>query len=284
MWKNLVISCAFVALFLGGCGPQRPEPYVDCPSAGLASVSLAKLQAQSAGAMMIYATGDCRLVFYRKGKPHPEEVDIRLWFNPPDEICIQGDIALLSNAIVLGSNSDEFWLVIKPKQISRYYWGTWAENPNVDELPVSPRLILDAFGLFEAQGPNDRGAWSLETSGRQDVLTLRDEDGMAVKSLHIDRCDYFVRKVDYYSDGRTTVTMELDKYRKVSEEFSVPGRIKMIRNRADGKEESAMITLGSAKPKPLGDKARDKLFNRRELREIRNEYMVIDGRPIKMVR
>lgn len=61
----------------------------------------------------------------------------------------------------------------------------------------------------------------------------------------------------------------------------------MLRNKGNGKQESVLIKLDRAKPDPnLKDKARKAMFNPPdpERIKVKNEYRIIEGRPIKLVR
>jgi hypothetical protein len=283
-FRSIYFLCGLFVAVLAGCGPKVIKPVRVCPGAFSVEDSLGRLRVRSEAAVLFKSSGYCRFIYYSDGKPHKEGFRIKLWANPPYEFYAQGDVAFDPKGIRLGSNRDEFWLVIKP-EISSFWWGKWSENKNVDKLVVSPRLIIEALGLV---GPDQRTGiekWSLKRLGRYDVLTLSDERGMAVKKVYVETCDYLVRKIEYYSDGKRTVLMELDKYRKVTEGFSVPGKISMLRNRGNGKDESVLITLDWAKPHPgLKERARKKMFNLPDPIKVKNEYRIIQGRSIKLVR
>lgn len=220
-FRSISFFCVLFVVVLAGCGPKVIEPVRECPGAFSLEDSLGRLRVRSEAAVLFKSSGDCRFIYHSDGKPHKEYFSIKLWANPPYEFYAQGDVAFNPKGIRLGSNREEFWLVIKP-EISSFWWGKWSENKDVDKLVVSPRLIIEALGLV---GPDERTGgdkWSLKRLGRYDVLTLSDEQGMAVKKVYVETCDYVVRKIEYFSDGKRTVLMELDKYRKVTEGFSVP--------------------------------------------------------------
>ncbi len=285
-FRSICFLCGFFVLVLAGCGPKVVEPVRVCPGAFSVEDSLVRLRVRSEAGVLFKASGNCRFIYQADGKLHKESFWIRLWVNPPYEFYAQGDIGFNPKGIRLGSNRDEFWLVIKP-EISSFWWGKWSENKDVDRLVVSPKLIIEALGLV---GPDERTGgdkWSLKKHGRYDVLTLSDDQGMTVKKVYVETCDYLVHKIEYFSDGKRTVLMELDKYIEVTEGFSVPGKISMLRNKGNGKQESVLITLDRATPNPkLIDKARKVMFNppSRKRLKVKNEYRIIQGRSIKLVR
>ncbi|MHC4214026.1 MAG: hypothetical protein ACYSWP_11700 [Planctomycetota bacterium] len=286
VYRSICFLCGLFVVVLAGCGPKDIEPVRECPGAFSLEDSLGRFRARSEAAVLFKAWGYCRFIYHSRGKLHKEPFWIKLWANPPYDFYAEGDVGFDPRGIRLGSNRDEFWLVIKP-EISSYWWGKWSENKDIDRLVVSPRLIIEALGLV---GPDERTGgekWSLKRLGRYDVLKLSDDQGMTVKKVYVETCDYLVRKIEYFSDGKRSVLMELDKYRKVTEGFSVPRKISMLRNKSNGKQESVLITLDNAKPNPgLKNRARKNMFNppERERLKVKNEYRIIQGRPIKLVR
>ena len=66
---------------------------------------------------------------------------------PPVEIYMQGDVAFDPKGIVLGSNEEEFWLAVRLKEVSGYWWGRWSEESRPEKLMISPRLVLEALGV-----------------------------------------------------------------------------------------------------------------------------------------
>jgi hypothetical protein len=252
-----------------------------CPGKVSVGESLSLLKAQSENAVPLKADGQCLLQYYNEDKKlKKENFPVKLWVNPPVEIYMQGDVAFDPKGIILGSNKDEFWLAVRLKEISGYWWGRWSEKNYPEKLMISPRLVLEAL---EALVVEDEGSWSLSKEGGFDVLTKR-ENGTEVKKIYINTCDYLVRKIEYLGgdDGKVIIVMELDKYSEMSKNFFVPGVIKIV-NRASGsnKEDSVQITLSSVKPANFTDKQRERLFIRPQAQGFKQIYEIIDGKIVE---
>ena len=143
---------------------------------------------------------------------------------------------------------------------------------------ISPRLVLEALGVAAV---GDEGKWLLSNEGAFDVLT-KQEGGVETKKIYINNCDYLVRKIEYFDDdGRATVVTELDKYKKISKDFSVPSVIKIINRTDSNKEDSVQITLSSVKPANFTDKQRKRLFIRPEPQGFKHIYKIVDGNVIE---
>ena len=158
MPTKVVIPIVTAMFILAGCGPARRKPLQVCPGKDSAAEALSALRLHSQNVTPLRATGRCRLEYYteERRKPHKEAFPVRLWVNPPAEICLHGDVAFDPRGLVLGSNNDEFWLSIRPK-ISSYWWGRWSRNNNVQQLILSPRVVLEAIGIAAADGDQTEG-------------------------------------------------------------------------------------------------------------------------------
>jgi len=276
---RLFAGFAAVILILGGCAAQIQKPVRVCPGKKSAAESLSVLKSRSKNATPLKANGQCLLQYYAEDdKPKKENFPVKLWVNPPVEIYMQGDVAFDPRGIVLGSNEDEFWLAMKPKEISSYWWGRWPEESYPEKLMISPRLALEALGVAEV---GDIESWSLSNEGAFDVLTEQ-EGSTKTRKIYINNCDYLVRRIEYFDDdGRAVIVMELDKYKKALNDFFVPTFIRII-NYTDGNEEnSARITLGSIKSTNFTDKQRRRLFARPQPRGFRHICRIVDGNIVE---
>ncbi|MHC4702069.1 MAG: hypothetical protein ACYTFQ_16005, partial [Planctomycetota bacterium] len=159
-------------MILAGCAPEMRTVKEICPGKRSVDEALAALQAQAQNAVSLKASGQCRVELPVEGKkkPQKENLDVRLRVNPPSQIYLWGDKPLVPNAVVLGSNEEEFWLAIRPKEISRYVWGRWDEQGSAGRLVINPRTLLEALGMSEVDPRED---WSLSNEGAFDVLTKR---------------------------------------------------------------------------------------------------------------
>lgn len=245
-------------LILTGCTAKMKKPLPICPGKESVAEALVALQLQSLNMTPLYAKGKSRLQYYEKGKKHKENLTIRFLIKSSDEIYFRGDMSIVPKAVILGTNKREFWLAVKPKEISTYWSGTWSELDPSEILLINPKTLLEAFGITKIVIGAD---WSLSNEGPFDVLTQRD-NGAAVKKIYIFCCDYSTRKIEYFNtDGKILARMEMEKYKNVTEKFSVPSHIEVTTYARDKKEDSFSIKFdfNSIKQQEFTEE-QDKLF------------------------
>ncbi|MHC4394432.1 MAG: hypothetical protein ACYS1A_02140 [Planctomycetota bacterium] len=260
-----------LALILGGCGGELKLPKRVCAGKNNVAESLDLLR--MANSAPFRANGRCHLRYNDQGKTHNENFLVRLFGNPPAEIYLQGDVAFNPKGIILGSNEDQFWLAIKPKQISTYWWGRWDEQDGFYKLVLSPKTLLEAFGVVEI---GEEENWSLTNKGIFDILAKRDEQGGVIKKIYVYSCDYRVRKMEYFdAAGEAVVIVELGKYKEVGGGFFVPQIIKITTAGEDNKRDTVKITLRSIKPISFTEKKRSLIFTPPKKRGYKNIYRII---------
>jgi hypothetical protein len=276
--RLFLIAAAGMLIFVG-CAAQMQKPVRVCPGKGTVAESLSSLRVQLENAVPIKADGQCLLQYYnRDRKPKKENFPVKLWVNPPVEIYMQGDVAFNPKGVILGSNKEEFWLAVRLKGTSGYWWGIWSERDYTEKLMISPRLVLEALG---AAAVEDEKGWLLSNEGAFDVLTKK-ESGIETKKIYISTCDYLVRKIEYPGgDGRTAIIMELDKYKEISKNFFVPSIVKIVNRAGGNKGDSVQITLGSVKPMKFTNKQRERLFVRPQAQGFEHIYKIVDGKIIE---
>jgi len=260
-------------LILHGCGGELKIPQRVCEGKKNVAESLYSLRLHRL--LPFRANGQCHLQYDdAKGKTHNENFLVRIFANPPAEIYLQGDVAFDPKGIILGSNEEEFWLAIRPKEISTYWWGRWAEQDGFNKLVISPKTLLEAFGVVEIA---DEENWSLAGEGIFDILTKRNKQGGVVKKIYVYSCDYRVRKIEYINAaGENTVVTELGGYKEVGEGFVMPRVIKITTAGRDNKRNSVKITLGSIKETEFIAEKQSLIFNRPEkVRGYKNLYRII---------
>jgi len=228
------------------------------------------------------ANGQCLLKYYVEGKekPQKEKFSVKLWVNPPVEIYLHGDVTLVPKAIVLGSNQDEFWLSVRPKEISTYWWGQWSQQDSSLTLMINPKTLLEALGIAAVDAESN---WSLSNEGAFDILTKR-QRGVVIKNIYVYSCDYLVKRIEYFDVyGQVAVVAELDKYKQVLEGFFVPASIKIIERADDSPEDSLSITLDlkSIKPAKITAKQQNVLFNRPQPRGFKRLIRIVGGKWIE---
>lgn len=274
---RLFLHFAAAILILAGCAARIQKPMPLCPGAGSAAEALSVLRSQSQNTLPIRANGRCLLQCYTDGKKRKENFPVKLWMSPPNEIYLQGDVAFNAKGIVVGSNEREFWMSMKPKEISSYWWGRWFGGSCLETLVISPELLLEALGIAVVGKGQDskKKNWSLSNSEGLDVLTKR-RGRTEARKIYIDACDYLVRRIEYFdANGEVVVVTELDKYKELLEGFFVPAVIKITRP-AGQAEDSVSITLSlkSIKPADFTEKQRNRLFERPRPRGFEHIYEI----------
>jgi hypothetical protein len=282
MLRKLIPYIPAVILILAGCESRIRQPTKICPGKDSVADALVALQSQSQNVVPLRASGQCRLEYYVEGKKKKqrENFEVKLWVNPPAEIYMQGDKALVPKAIVLGSNEREFWLSIRPKEISTHWWGYWSEQNMSEGLVINPRTLLESLGIGEVETQHD---WSLSNEGPYDIVS-KQEQGTVTKKIYVYSCDYRVRKIEFFNqDGRAVAGAELDRYEEVSDGFFIPSLIKVTTYAQETGESSLSITLdlNSIKPATITEPRRNLLFKQQPPRGFKNIYRIINGKWIE---
>ncbi len=276
----LIIVAAI--LIVAGCAPRMQRPMRVYPGTESADEALSILRLQSQNAVPLKANGRCLAKFYieSRKKPKNENFPVKLWFSPPCYVRLQGDVAFNPRGIELGSNDNEFWLSMKPKEIGNsFFWGRWDCKGGFGALKISPEILLEAIGIIEV---DDEENWSLSNEGGFDVLAKQNDQGIIIKKIYIRSDNYLVWRIEYFDvTGERVAVTELDKYKQVSEGFFVPAIIKIIRRAEDGREDSAKITLRSIKPAKITEEVQRRLFTRPQPKGFKRVYEVIDGNVIE---
>ena len=275
----LHLSLGAAILTLSSCGPELKLPTRVCAGKQSLPQSLDSLRSYSEDILPLKATGRCDARFYVEDKKYKESFPVTLWVNPPAQIRLHGDLFLNTRGIILGSNEREFWLALKPKEISTYHWGLWSEQGTSEGLMINPKTLLEALGIVAVGG--DEG-WSLSNEGPFDVLSERNNQGSIIKKVYIHSCDYRVAKIEHFNeDGQIVVVTELYKYKEISEGCFVPSAIKIIRHDANGRKDSFLMRLNSIKPHTFDKRKRDIYFTPRKPKGIKHVYRIIDGNVIE---
>jgi hypothetical protein len=263
------------AIIFTGCAFEKKEVLRICPGKMSVAESLSTLRSQSQSIVSLKANGQCRFLYYVEGrkKPQSESFSIKLHVKPLSDIYLQGDKALVPRAFVLGSNEKEFWLAVKPKEISTYWWGRWSEQDSVHGFLINPKTLLDGLGINEIDTEQE---WSLSNEGPFDILT-RSNYGKVTKKIYIYSCDYRTRKIEYFDPNEeVSASIEMSKYKEISEGCFVPSIIEAVTN---AQEDPVSIILNLKSIKPYENP--DALFYRRAPRGFETVYRVVNGRWIE---
>lgn len=222
--------------------------------------------------------GSVRFYNY-KGKSHKENFPVQLWINPPSEIYMQGDIAFNAKGIVLGSNEEEFWLALEPKEISTYWWGKWSQQESVGSMLINPRVVLEAFGFVKV---DDEKKLSYKKEDSHIVLIDQQED--KVKRIYVSPKDGLIRRIEYVGvQGESLTVAELDKYIAISKTNFIPTEIRIIRRLTNNNHGTINISLklSSAKTVNFTQEQRQFLFNRRPMDGFKHIYEMFNGKAIE---
>jgi len=282
IFRKLIPYIPVVMLLLAGCESGIRQPTKICPGKDSVSDALAALRLQSQNVVPIRANGQCRFEYYVEGKEKPqhENLGVKLWVNPPVELYMQGDKPLVPKALVLGSNEKEFWLALRPKEISKYWWGNWSEQDLSEGLIINPRTLLESLGIGEVESQQD---WSLSNDGPYDIISKRQQDAV-IKKIYIYSCDYRVRKIEFFNrDGQIVADAELDKYKEVSDGFFVPSLLKVTAYSEETGEITLSISLdlNSIKLEKMTEPKRNYLFKMPSQKGFTNIYRVVNGKWFK---
>jgi hypothetical protein len=284
-FKFQISALGVVALgivLLAGCA-ARPQKLRVCPGKPTAEAALQALAARGAHAVGMRANGHGLLTYYRSDKKKTERhnLPLQLWFNPPADMYIQGSVGVDATAVRLGSNDQEFWLALRPKEISSYYLGEWKDVQSVQGFMMTPRMVLEALGIVrEPGGVSNTALWSLQNKGPYDILTRRNEAGRIVKRVQIYSCDYVVHKIEYFDPhGKVVAVANLSDYKPVTGSFSVPTQIAIESLGPEKHKDSIRIDLTSPKVMAFNEKQRQRIFvPPRDVNRFEHVYHYEDGR------
>jgi len=281
MWLQtfLLFPLFAVIYILAGC--QLPAQKGGEPAAAVMTDKwiLKNLEERCDRAVPLKANGQCELLFYSKDKLHRENFPVQLWVNPPSEVYMQGDVAFNTKGIVLGSNEEEFWVALAPKEVSSYWWGLWSQQSSVGTMIVNPRVVLEGMGIMHIGSEED---WVFGQEDSYSVLTR--QNGGGTKRMYVNRQDGQIRKIEYISPDEETVTVaELDKYTKATEDFYVPTQIKITRRIASDKAGFVSITLkiSNVKATSFTQEQKQFIFQRHPMQGFAHIYRIIDSKIIE---
>jgi hypothetical protein len=249
-------------LIFSGCAIEPPKPIEVVPGKSSVTEAMSVLKARSEKAVSLLARGRCIFEYYdpESKKRKKEQLAVVVLLEPPVKIYLQGDATLVPKALILGSNEREYWLMLRPKEISTYWWGAWSEQDSYEGLMINPKTLFEALGFLEIESQEN---WSLSSKGVYDILTQQ-SSGVVVKKIHISKQGYLINKIEYFnSEGLALARAELKNYKKLAGGFFVPASIEIVTYKQDDGAEPLGITfnLTTIKQKEFPEK-QQKLFER----------------------
>ena len=263
-----------------GCAPVEKSDDI-CPAKYNVLEAMAVLSGRWVQAESFYANGQCLWTGRdADGKARRENFPVKIWAEPPERFCLHGDILFDGRGMVAGANQEEFWLAIRPKELRGYLWGkqtTIRQCTAKLPLPMNPRDILDALGMIRFEDDSANKNWRLTAENGYDILINSDDGQNILKKVYVNRCDYLVRKIEYFSTaGNLAVVTELDNYRTVTDGFEIPSVIKIRRLSENGDGDAVKITLKSMKPKEFTEKQKSFLFSKPGMERFESVLMLND--------
>ena len=253
---NILVGLfAGLCICISGCAPAVKKPPVTrlCPGVKSIDELITIFNDHRQNVKAIKAGGKCIIQWYdSEKKPRKESSDVTLRFCPPDRLYLRANI-ITGEIIRVGSNSAEFWLQMKPKEISTYQWGTWSQAKNCrDQMLLGPSRLMEALGVVYIDK-----SFSLSSEDGFDILTQQQADGRPAKKIYVDNCSGMIKKIEYFdTDARLVVTLKLDDFLETQDGIVVPTKINIDYHVL---QTSAAMSLKNVKP---FKKIKDKLFVR----------------------
>jgi hypothetical protein len=275
-----VVVATTAAILLAGCAAPGRARLPICPGKANAGEALAALAAHAGEAVPFRANGQILVTYHApdSGKEKRHNLPMTLWFDPPWQTYIQGSIATDPKAVVIGSNEKSFWLALRPQEVSSLYLGNWSQARDVEGLMMSPKVVLEAFGIVTANEPNE-SRWSLQNQGAFDILTERNAAGRLVKRIHLYACDYTIHEIEYFDEQEKVMAVAaLDDYKLLTEGFRVPTKVKATVVGPDKRRDSVNITISSTKPMDFSPRQRAVIFSPPRPEGFEHVYSLEDGR------
>ncbi|MBE0536328.1 MAG: hypothetical protein IH624_11720 [Phycisphaerae bacterium] len=241
---QLVATGVIIWLFGAGCEPAMQDGPVSPiePVRGKQNIheAVAALNAHRERIRPIRAGGNCRVEWYESdGTLKRENPAIQLRMVPPSRLYFVGEI-IGSEVVQFGTNPQEFWFRLKPKEVSSYWWGIreTARKCRSGGM-LNPESVLEALGIVDIDAN-----WTLVGREGFDILTLNDFAGIPIKRVYVDWRDYLVRNIEYFDAyGEIVAAAGMSGYGEDSGGIPVPTQIAIQYFQSSGGSLSISMTL-----------------------------------------
>ncbi|MBW8014608.1 MAG: hypothetical protein FVQ82_00315 [Planctomycetes bacterium] len=244
--RVLYFASLLSVVALTGCPPPR-KPLVLTTFDSMVNIeaAAAALELHKANVKPLRANASVEIIFFKDGKEKKEHPDASLAFDPPKRLFFRAK-RLGIEVIWVGSNDEEFWFRMKPKEISQYFWGLWTQLDGCSSnLLVSPESMLDALGMVSVDS-----SWLLRDLNGQDVLVKYGDNNRVNKKIFVSRKGYLVSRIEYYDKyGIMTASVDMGDYRPIDDGSPIPK--KMDITTYDAGEVTAKINIKLKNPKFL---------------------------------
>jgi hypothetical protein len=243
----LLASCSLLLATLSGCQPAM-EQLKPCEGKATAIAAIDGLNARTAKMPGLRASGQGIIEFYDEdGKLRREPFPVIIRTMPPQGLYFQGNV-IVPKSVVLGTNSGEFWLWIKLKEVDSFWSGPMGgclggASEASPVMLLSPANILESLGYVKLD-PQNPGGYAFKHNSPYDVVTMLDAEGLPARKVYIYSCDSTPRKIEYFGPGnKLMLTTRLSYYAQVTQELAVPTRIEMTFVDEKDRSQKLSITL-----------------------------------------
>jgi hypothetical protein len=277
----LVASCLLMLVVLsGGCQPQV-EALKACPAKPTLDAAVAGLNERATKLQPLKASGRCAIQFYDEdGRKRSESFPVVIRTALPRKLYFQGDL-VVPKSVILGTSSRDFWLWVKLKEVSTFWYGPLGGCAPVSSfgLLMTPGTVMEALGYIDMPAEAFVNC-TLSQSPPFDVLSMHAPNGEVARKVYLYSCDSTPRKIEYFAPGgKLIMTATLSYYAPVAADFSVPTLLEMTVYREKGKSEKLSIRLNKDTLevfKPTNAQT-TQLFNRPVPRGVEHIYELNDG-------
>jgi len=180
------------------CCPQKSatrEKIYEGPTQTLSEV-VADINRNNQRINTLWARGNFR-AWFRDDRNAEQYVDgdCNLQYRKPQDLNLTGKDAVLGPIFQVGSNSERYWLLVKPK-IDTLWWGRYANaDADVSKMPIRPDLLLEVLGVGD-----------INPDFRQQplpVLKFNNDRDVYMITWHVMRPDRLVAQKEVWYDRQT---------------------------------------------------------------------------------
>ena len=256
------IICLFAlsaVIFFTGCVSQQKADKRICPPIASIEQASTNMDEYYADIRPIKAVGSCTLKYRdKKNKQTVMSFPVRMWFENREKFCVYGDVLFDPKGVGFAVDGEDFWAYAKPMGV--YIAGKKDE-------PVDKKIGGAFFYptvIFDFLNPLDNAGVNALLIGSSNTIKCPDGENGRGKKIYLDRCDKFVRKVEYLDHtGRASVAAELDDYKKIADgNFYFPHKLTYKHCKGRKCSDSMDIKFDSVKLWQPNDKQVEALFSK----------------------
>lgn len=222
-----VYAACFAACVLAGCGGNLKPAAPVCPGKNTVSEAMAVMTA-GPQTISFRASASCIIEFTdMESGHHKETFDAKMILAEPNRLTMAGD---KFGPILLGVNSRQFWMYVKPG-LDTGWWGDTLDAAGCGEkLGFNPMVLLEVLGRQDTSGD-----WQLDNHNGLTVLSRSSLDRSGSKRIVINNCTGLAERLEYTNRyGQLIVSADMDDYQRLDNGRMVPQQIEM-RHFKDGK-------------------------------------------------